>query len=138
MYKWVNFDLLNRKKDLYKEKKIKFSSMFLNAWSWSIVNRHDMVQGKNAIVNEIMLNITEENITSEIKRRKRKQKTTLLVKRIIGFIMNVLFLMAGWVGIVAVNYYTDAIENYFINTPIINKVVQFIPGLCLTFINFLI
>lgn len=31
---WVSFDLIRKKRDLYEDKKKKYSRMFLNMWDW--------------------------------------------------------------------------------------------------------
>lgn len=34
VYEWVQFDLIRKKRDLYEDKKKKYSRMFLNMWDW--------------------------------------------------------------------------------------------------------
>jgi hypothetical protein len=34
LYEWVQFDLMKQKRELYEDRKIKFSKLLFNAWNW--------------------------------------------------------------------------------------------------------
>lgn len=34
LYEWQQFDLIKKERELYEDRKIKFSKLFFNAWNW--------------------------------------------------------------------------------------------------------
>ena len=88
--------------------------------------------------NEIKLSLDEEKIKEIIKARKRLEKTKLLVRRVITFAINIVFLVIGWVLIFMINLYDDSIQDFLKHYRLLNKIASFVPSLCLSFVNTLI
>lgn len=114
--------MLKKQKGLHEDKKIKFSKMFFNAWDWSVITKYDVFQLKSQTKNEIKLFLDEEKTKEIIKNRKRLEKTKLLVRRLITFTVNILFLFGGWILIIIININEEAIMDYFRNYRVLNKV----------------
>lgn len=58
--KWINFDLLRKKKELYEDRKMKYSKMFLNMWDWRTVETSfDGKTQTTAIRTELKVTLAE-------------------------------------------------------------------------------
>jgi hypothetical protein len=61
--KWISFDIERKRKELYEDKKKKFSKHFFNLWDWS--SGTSSFEGKQRISSvrlEIKMNLDEERI----------------------------------------------------------------------------
>ena len=103
LYEWVQFDLQKKEQDLYEDTRKKFSKMFFDCWNWQMENKHEAHQLKQIVRNEIKLNLDEDKIREEIKKRKRNVKINLFILRSFTLIINLAFLVGCWVLILLVN-----------------------------------
>ena len=100
MYEWVQFDLLKKENQLNEDKHIKYSKMLLNPWDWTMDTSFDSKQLKKVVLNEVKLNMDEEKIKELVAKRLKIEKTSLFIRRLITFTLNIGILCAGWVFIV--------------------------------------
>jgi hypothetical protein len=136
VYKWVEFDLVRKKRELYDDKKKKFSRLFFNSLDWSTpVNNYEGRQMASSIRLEIKINLDEERIKAEIEKRTNLEKSALFIRRTITLFLNTLILLAGWVGIILINYYDKDIQSSLKNVNVIKYVSAFVPSISLTIIN---
>jgi hypothetical protein len=67
VYKWVSFDVLRKKRELYEDKKMKFSKIFLNCWDWKTANNnYEARELATATRMELKVNLDEERIRMKI------------------------------------------------------------------------
>jgi hypothetical protein len=67
VYKWVSFDVLRKKRELYEDKKMKFSKIFLNCWDWKTANNnYEARELATAMRMELKVNLDEERIRMKI------------------------------------------------------------------------
>ena len=58
VYKWVQFDLLVKKRELYEDKKKKYSKIFFNIWDWkNSGNEYEALSLRTGIRLEIQTNL---------------------------------------------------------------------------------
>ena len=61
--KWIGFDLLRKKRELYEDKKNRFSKLLFNCWDWKTANNdYEASELKIAFKTEIKVNLDEERI----------------------------------------------------------------------------
>jgi len=76
VFKWVAFDILRKKRELYEDKKKKFSKIFLNCWDWKTANNNYEAQElSTALRMELKVNLDEERIKAKIESRTNLEKT---------------------------------------------------------------
>jgi hypothetical protein len=110
IYKWIQFDLLRKKRELYEDKKKKYSKLFFNMWDWRTVDTG--FEGRSlrtGIRVELKTNLDEDRIKAEINKRTAIEKSKILIRRLSTLIINTLLLILGWGGIIAINIYNKNI-----------------------------
>lgn len=136
VYKWVEFDLVRKKRELYEDKKKKFSRLLFNSLDWSTpVNNYEGRQMASAVRLELKINLDEERIKLIIGQRTTIEKSKLFIRRTITLFLNTLILLAGWGGIIAINYFDKDIQASLKNVNVIKNVSTFVPSISLTVIN---
>jgi hypothetical protein len=110
--KWVGFDLLRKKRELYEDKKKRFSRLVLNCWDWKAANNgYESRELKTALRMEVKVNLDEERIRQIIGLRTNLEKTKLFIRRTVTLTLSTLLLLAGWAGIVALSLYEKDIQS---------------------------
>ena len=110
IYKWIQFDLLRKKRELYEDKKKKYSKLFFNMWDWRTVDTG--FEGKSLTTGirvELKTNLDEDRIKAEINKRTAIEKSKIFIRRLSTLIINTLLLILGWGGIIAINIYNKNI-----------------------------
>jgi hypothetical protein len=102
VYKWIQFDILRNKRELYEDKKKKYSKIFFNIWDWRTTgNEYEAMSLKMGIKVEIKTNLEEDRIKKIINQRTTLEKSKLFIIRVVTLILNTFILIAGWGGIIA-------------------------------------
>lgn len=104
--KWVAFDVLRKKRELYEDKQKKFSKIFLNCWDWKTANNnYEAHELATSLRMELKVNLDEERIKAIIQKRSNFEKTKLFVRRSITLFLSTVLLLGGWTGIIALSLY---------------------------------
>ena len=136
IYKWIQFDLLRKKRELYEDKKKKYSKLFFNMWDWRTVDTG--FEGRSlrtGIRVELKTNLDEDRIKAEINKRTAIEKSKILIRRLSTLIINTLLLILGWGGIIAINIYNKNIQAKLGNIKYVKEISTFVPPIVLTVIN---
>lgn len=132
---WVKFDIFRKKKELYEDKKKKYSKMFLNAWDWR--NAHTGFEGAQqaaAIRVELKVTLDEERIKEVINKRSNLEKSKLFIRRTTTQLINTVLLLIGWTGIILLSIYDKIIQEKLRSTSL-SKISSFVPSISLSVIN---
>lgn len=101
--KWVRADKLKTKSEIYggNEAKLKkFSAIVFNSWPWGLNSEADSSDQSTNIQNLVSNALADFIKKREAANRTAKQKTALLIKRIIGSSIFLFILACGWVVII--------------------------------------
>ncbi|TNV73050.1 hypothetical protein FGO68_gene1359 [Halteria grandinella] len=138
VHEWVQFDVIRKKRDLYEDKKKKYSRMVLNMWDWR--NAKDNFEGRQQI-GQIRVNLKvtldEERIMQVINKRTNLEKSKLFIRRTTTQIINAFILLIGWGGIITLSLY-DKIIQAKLKTTSLSQVSSFVPSIGLSVINQLV
>ena len=136
IYKWIQFDLLRKKRELYEDKKKKYSKLFFNMWDWRTVDTG--FEGRSLTTGirvELKTNLDEDRIKAEINKRTAIEKSKIFIRRLSTLIINTLLLILGWGGIIAINIYNKNIQAKLGNIKYVKEISTFVPPIVLTVIN---
>lgn len=137
--KWVRTDKIWRKTAIYGGSEVKlkkFSAIIFNSWPWSISTEADSADQSVNVSNMIHTAIKDFARQREAANRTAKQKTALLVKRIIGTTIYIIILSAGWVIIIALIIQEKSIASSFENSSQgLSLFMRFLPKICISFVN---
>jgi hypothetical protein len=112
IYKWIQFDLLRKKRELYEDKKKKYSKLFFNMWDWRTTNTN--FEGRSLATGirvEFKTNLDEDRIKAEIDKRTAIEKSKLFIRRLSTLAINTLLLISGWGGIIAISIFNKNIQE---------------------------
>jgi hypothetical protein len=112
IYKWIQFDLLRKKRELYEDKKKKYSKLFFNMWDWRTANTN--FEGRSLATGirvEFKTNLDEDRIKAEIDKRTAIEKSKLFIRRLSTLAINTLLLILGWGGIIAISLFNKNIQE---------------------------
>ena len=122
IYKWIQFDLLIKKRELYEDKKKKYSKLFFNMWDWRTANTN--FEGRSLATG----------IRVELKRTAI-EKSKLFIRRLSTLVVNIILLILGWGGIIAISIYNKDIQSKLSGVKYVKEVSKFVPPIALTAIN---
>lgn len=139
IFKYIRADQISKTRELYggDDLKIKqFSAIVFNSWQWSINTEIDSADQSANVSNLISNSLKEYAKKREAANRTAKQKTALIVKRIIGNIIFVVLLACSWsiIGLLAItqNDITNSFKN---SSQAIAITMQFLPKLGISLAN---
>jgi hypothetical protein len=136
VYKWVQFDLLRKKRELYEDKKKKYSKIFFNIWDWKNTgNQYEALSLRSGIRVELKTNLEEDRIKQIINQRTTLEKSRLFIIRLVTLLLNTFILIAGWGGIIALQIYNSSIQTALNKVKYLNYVSKFVPQVGITVIN---
>ena len=136
IYKWIQFDLLIKKRELYEDKKKKYSKLFFNMWDWRTANTN--FEGRSLATGirvELKTNLDEDRIKAEIDKRTAIEKSKLFIRRLSTLVVNIILLILGWGGIIAISIYNKDIQSKLSGVKYVKEVSKFVPPIALTVIN---
>ena len=136
IYKWIQFDLLRKKRELYDDKKKKYSKLFFNMWDWRTTDTN--FEGRSLTTGirvELKTNLDEDRIKAEINKRTAIEKSKLFIRRVLTLIVNTVLLILGWGGIIAISIFNKNIQAKLGAIKYVKEVSTFVPPITLTIIN---
>jgi len=108
--------------------------MMFNSWDWNVDTYNDAEDTLHLIFNETKTAVYEDLIKDKIKRRTKKEKASLLIRRIILISINTLLIIIGVGMIFTANLLSSDLANKVSNS-ILRSVIRQLPTLVVTFVN---
>ena len=137
--KWVRADKLKTRSEIFggNEAKVKkISAIVFNSWSWSINTELESVDQSVNIYNMIHNALSDNVRQRQAANRTASQKSALLIKRIIGNIIFVAILIAGWVIIILLSLSEQNIaDNFEDSSQGLRVFMRFLPKFGVSFVN---
>ena len=142
VWQWRNFDLVYQHVRLRTELegRKRFCKVALCAWDFRVTDEAlKSHYGERVARNLEALKIEDEQLAA-FASLTTLQKRALFARRLIGFVLTLTVIAAGWVAIGVVTIYQYNIENFFANlfggSSSGSSIAAFIPSLVFKIVNF--
>lgn len=103
----MRFDYNANKQRVFDSGGYTLTRLLTNSWNYSADNQRESSNKKAAMLNEITLRVGEIKIQEEVNRRGENEWASIYCRRYIAYILNFIFLSAGFAVIVLTNLYED-------------------------------
>ena len=135
LYKWVRFDEVMKRGQLYDTANIRFSKMLFNSMDFTLAIGAESRDNTTQLLGDIRLQMDEDKIKAVVAERTREQKAKLYVRRAIFITVNLIILCLGWAVIFGVNLYSKEIQDSVNGVVVLSSIANFIPTFVMSFVN---
>jgi len=121
--RWVRFFEQKTKHNLHKNKDMNFTKLMFRGWDWSITEESLATNFNEINHKELKLMLHEEEIKTIIDNRSFGASVGLFVLRVLLLLLNVGFVIGGWVGIILIYRYEKTLIDRLNEIIIIRYIV---------------
>ena len=100
IYKWGNFDYIERENNLLKDQKYPFASKIFDAWDWRVKAPKKAQDIQIQTYRDVMFQVNREKIYQDMENRDTKEKLKLFARRLISFFINMAVFFGGCILII--------------------------------------